>query len=60
MPYEFDRYVGHRLMAQGARILNAASEAEAVEKARQLFAPDASVGEMARTTFVLRDRGRQQ
>lgn len=53
MIYEFDRYIGACQMAQGARI-EAASEAEAIEKARAIFAVEARPGEMERTRFVRR------
>lgn len=54
MPWEFDRYVGGRLMAEGARIHHAESEAEALEKAKRLFSKGAKPGEMERTRFVMR------
>lgn len=59
MTYKFDRYVGGRLMAEGARIEHAKTEAEAMEKARRLFACGAAPGEMKRTTFVRRADGEE-
>lgn len=52
--WEFDRYVWGRLMAEGAKV-HAKTEAEALEKARQLFAQD---GSLEGTTFKLRQAGR--
>lgn len=52
MPYKFDRYVGGQLMAEGACIHHASTEAEAREKARRMFAGSAAPGEMERTVFV--------
>jgi len=55
MPYEFDRYIDGSLMAEGVSIRHAASEAEALEKAKAIYARDARLpDEMLRTTFVLR------
>lgn len=55
MPYEFDRYIDGQLMAEGCRITRAVSEADALEKAKAMYARDARMpDEMLRTTFVLR------
>jgi len=52
-PYQFDRYVDGRLMAQGAYVY-ADSESDALKKAEALFEPDAAPGEMEQTQFILR------
>jgi hypothetical protein len=51
--YKFVRYVDGKRMAEGALIHNASSYLEAYEKAVALFEPDATPGEMDRTTFEL-------
>lgn len=52
MSYKFDRYIDGRLMAEGVCIYHASTEAEALEKARKMYAGAAAPGEMKRTTFV--------
>lgn len=56
MIYEFDRYIGRQLMAEGVRIEMASSEEDARAKARRMYAGGAKPGEIERTTFVLRHR----
>lgn len=52
--YEFDRYRGRKLMAQGVRIFSAVDEADAFRRAKDAFNNDPS------DVFILRRvRGKQ-